>query len=216
MAAFIANVGQRGIRMIVEVQQPDQADAMIAAVRQKLKDVRKVFLAWKKEFQIMVVRRFEAEGGTKNWASLSRLSTWPLRNFRDITRVKDVGGRPRLGGTPIQILRSRFRDYMESWINDNHPSLSVAMQTDASGAEGASMRIGNSSAKTVHEDGIKSVKGPLGFRGKKVPARPVTWLKDTRLLTKLMKIFDDFILEGLRPSKGVRRQGVIGINLMGT
>jgi len=218
MANFIANVGQRGMRMIIEGAQPDEANAIIAAIRRKLKNVKPVFVSWKDEFQKTVSRRFDADGGKKNWVDLSRFSTWPLRSFRDITRVKDNGG-PRYGGSPIQILRSRFEDYKRSWTQDNHPQLSVVYQPDASGSQGAHMNIANASAKTTHEDGIKSVGGPLGFRGKKVPKRPATWLKgDSRLLSKLMKIFDEFIMDGIRPAAQQRapRRGVIGINLMGT
>lgn len=215
---FIANVGKAGMRMIIEVEQPDQANAIIAAIRRKLKNVKPVFGKWKDEFQITVLRRFESEGGRKNWADLSRFSTWPLRNFRDITRVKDTDGNPRFGGSPIQILRSRFEDYKQSWTKDSHPHLTTTMQPDASGSQGAEMNITNASAKTVHEHGLRSIKGPPGFRGKRLRARPVTWLKgDTRLLTKLMMVFDEFIMEGIRPgAQRVQRRGVIGINLMGT
>jgi len=67
------------------------------------------------------------------------------------------------------------------------------MQTNAMQAGGAIWSLANKSAKTVHETGLRSIKGPRGFRGKRLRKREVTWLKDEKLLKKFMQTFDDFI-----------------------
>lgn len=184
--------GDKNFRVQVMVDDPKEATAAIEMLQKKLKNVRPVFKKWRDIYLITLVQRFMSEGGKKNWPSLSELSTLALRQM-DITRVKDYDGKPRMGGLPINILRSRFGDYMQSWVNESHQHHAEEMQTNAMQSGGAVWSLANKSVKTVHETGLRSIKGPPGFRGKRLPKREVTWLKDEKLLKRLMTTFDDFV-----------------------
>lgn len=198
-------ISHRDVTVSLEADSKE-IEKTIRMIERNLKNMQPLLTAWSRVYRNAIRLRFEAQKGIKRWPALSMLSTVPLRIFDDITRM---GTPPHFrdrvfGGKPLRILRSRKRGYFKSWVDRGDRYHVETQRPDGTSSGGASLIIKNLSRKTVHETGVKAVKGFKSFRGKKVPARPVAYIApDEKLLGLLLFEFDKHIWKDANRSGGM-------------
>lgn len=168
---------------------------VLEGIKRNMSNMSPLFQEWRAIWTNITTKRFDANGqwpGGDRWEDLSPASSVPIREYRDLIRLKPK----KFGGDakPITVFKTNSSEprYQNSWRD----AKMAEEQTNASGpGQEARMTLANMHIATVNEE-RRYAKGCFGSNI--VPARPWAWLEgDEELLNALMTSFHKHIWDGV-------------------
>jgi hypothetical protein len=167
---------------------------LLDGIKRNMSNLSPLFQKWRAIWVDITDKRFNAYGewpGGDRWADLSPASSVPIREYRDLIRLKPK----KFGGkNPLDIFRTSSSEprYQDSWRN---AQMAEEQTNAANQGQEARMTLTNTHVATVNEE-RRDAKGC--FKGHPVPARPWAWIEgDEELLQALMLSFHQHIWDGV-------------------